>query len=1415
MRILPVRTIVAAAAFLVIGNAGTQTAQAQATGWLSRAANAVRSQLDTSQPRVVRRSIELTDADIATLQSRLSWIGIELPLELQGDVTARLGIVIELSALRDAKSYQITGSLSSRQLIVEGLELQNLSASARYVDGRLTLEQLVVTVPDPRRGATAGRAVGEAALQLLPVGSLSATLQLDGLPMEPLNRRIEAAQALVGGRLAGRLNVEAPISNLRDVNAWRGTGSLTLTDLVAARRTVSQVVTRADLADSLLTVTDLDGTIAGERLTGSATLSLTAPFRYRVAATVPQGELTRMDALFATELPANWSGKYVLTASASGSLRPFQINASTSLTGDRWTVAGVPIESFQAEAATDGQTLSLSMLDARLRGGRVAGEGRLTLDDQRRFSFRLRPDNFDLAALEPAIDVAFSDGRSQRVTVGYRAAQTDAEDASENAVINQDLEQEVVPEDDPMIAGTADGDIDVSGQALPFRLDGLDGSLTIENLTIAGVSFDRAELVADTQNRTLVLSRLLLVKGEGRLSGEGRVDLDAPGAFSASLRPERFAIDAARPLFGERVSDVDLPAISGQLDGTLEASGQTQPFALETLSANVAGDDIRIGGLHVDRFEVAATTAEETIDVSNILVVVEDGRLTGNATLGLAGEQPFEATLRPQAFRIELLQPLFGDDGVIDAEFPPVSGRVTGEMTLRGRVKPTAVDGVSGRIDVRSPTVSGIRFERAGFAVTTTDGIARIHELAAVSDFGTLRGTGTVRLETPHDVMAELAFDEFDLSALGRLTASLTAEQRPDLESPAEVTPGPGVLPIDLEGRADVTGNIRGTLSPLVLTAEGTTAAETLGLDARELSNLFRPTTLTSPRFNWRYSERRLTLEDISAEVGTGTLAGTAAVPLGEATTGMLELSMEAVELADVLDLPANAGGTASAEIVAELGVADESGTRPLTGQATLSMPAVRAGRITAGDFSANVSLLQNVIEYDATGTLFAGTLTASGTWPLDEERRDIAAGSLRWTGASLARVAAAFDQPGVLDGVLDVSGDYDLSQADAKGTGTVRLANVRSRDQLVTDRLQARVVWEDSTIRVENAGGGIAGGTVSFTVTLDALNPSRSRIEITLRRADAQRAVGWIPGLEPLEGTLNGQLRGNFGRLWHWEGEGEITRGRYGPLGFSSWRVPIDIDANPARGAMRIELRRTTIRAARGRASLNLTYLAGTSNRFTLDATFDRLEAGQLLGSRGTSGRLAGGRISGTAELSSRNLRSIADLEGAVVATFSGSQAQNLPVFGSVLDVAQLPTGGGGTIERGEVRATIRRGVVRFEEILLAGPSFRMFAEGTATLPTGRLALDVVADTSPARGDRILAGILLRQFFEYSTPIGWIARANRFIAERAIYLRVTGTYRRPVVRIRPVEQLGQEAVRFFLMELAGPVGGAAAVPGP
>lgn len=1502
---MTIRGVLCVLTVLGVSFIDAQPARAQPTNWLVRAASAAREQLSTNRPRIARRSIELENASLETLKNRLGWFGINIPLELNGDVTARLVVEVDLSSLNDASAYRINGSLSSKQLTVEGLTLQNFAATARYVDGTLTLQQLVATVPDPRRGEPSGRIDGEATMRLIPVGALTASLRLESVPLEQVRRRIEALSALHGGRLTGRLNAEAPVATVRDVTTWRGSGQLELVELKAAGRDFARVATDLRLEGGTLALNETTATIEGERLTGSGSLGLTPPFDFEIVTKVPSGDLSRLGGVLGQSLPADWSGQYAVTAKAAGTLRPFQISGTAHVSGQDWLVADIPVDRFSATAGTDGATLKLTQLvakaadgdwsgtaavglktpfkyestlaveslqlaqleslarefDARLQLGgtatgrfessgtlspqeinasgelairdfrlngqtfssatlrgtfspnavdlkllelvsadsRVTGTGRFELTGTRSFALHFTPQGFDLATLEPVVSVALRDESPAKHAVAFRSVQeTDQADGSATPNGSD------IP---PAIGGTATGEIDVTGSLLPFKLDALDGSLVIDDLNVGGVVFNRAEIEATTIDDTIELSRVLLTKGTGRIEGAGSLGLNAPGEFSASMRVSDFVIDDESPLFGSQTFlPARLPPVSGALAGDVSVSGETQPFRLTSAQGTLTGDEIEIGRLRVDRFEIAAATADDVVNVNNFVVVVAEGRLTGNASVGLKGRQAFEATLRPQSFRIELLKPLFGEGGLIETDFPPIAGRLTGELTVKGRLAPMGMEAVSGTLrSSEEGNVSGVRFQQAAIVVASENGIADISEFSAVSEFGSLRGTGSVGLSPPYRYSADISFRDFNLSAIGDLTAAITEEQRSDIDTPAEVAPDPGVLPIELEGLANVAGSIDGTLIPFVLTGDGQGGADRLVLNANELSTLFRRTTLTAPSFHWHYNERLLTLETIAAGLGGGMLSGATSVPLGDAVGGALDLKLTDVALADVFELPGQLDGVASVEIAATISAVGDDGERSANGTASIEIPVLQAGRAAAGDVEALLSFNGDVFDYDVQGSLFGGPVAANGTVSFEPGDHDRSTGHFEWTAGNLSRVAAVFSDEVSLAGRIDAHIDHDFSAA-TKATGTIELTDVRNGTTLLTDRFDARLSWTDSELRIENVAGTYAGGSVSLAARLNPLDVARGTVEVLLRRADAARAVDWIPGLEPLEGTLDMRLRGRLGDLQRWQGEAELGRGSYGPLAFSAARVPLAIDINPLRGALHVESHRASLRAAHGRGIMNMSVDLGFVRRLDIDATFTNLDAAEVLDGDGLGSRLSGGRISGTMQLSSRNFRTINDLDGSLVASLTGSRAQNLPVIGSVFDVARLPTGGGGTIERGDIRVFIGRGVARIEEVALAGRSFRLYAEGTVALESQRLALDVVVDTSPSRSDRFIAAFLLRQFVTYATPIGWLDQANRFISERAIYLRVTGTVDRPVVRIRPFEQLGQEGVRFFLNEIATPL---------
>ena len=88
---------------------------------------------------------------------------------------------------------------------------------------------------------------------------------------------------------------------------------------------------------------------------------------------------------------------------------------------------------------------------------------------------------------------------------------------------------------------------------------------------------------------------------------------------------------------------------------------------------------------------------------------------------------------------------------------------------------------------------------------------------------------------------------------------------------------------------------------------------------------------------------------------------------------------------------------------------------------------------------------------------------------------------------------------------------------------------------------------------------------------------------------------------------------------------------------------------------------------------------------------------------------------------------------------------------------------------------------------------------QGTATLQ-GRLDLGVQARTGSVGPEPLavrLLGLNLPAFGPI--PLSVVLQATSYLANKVVRLRVSGTVRRPIIRVEPAGLLTEEAVRFFL----------------
>jgi hypothetical protein len=144
-------------------------------------------------------------------------------------------------------------------------------------------------------------------------------------------------------------------------------------------------------------------------------------------------------------------------------------------------------------------------------------------------------------------------------------------------------------------------------------------------------------------------------------------------------------------------------------------------------------------------------------------------------------------------------------------------------------------------------------------------------------------------------------------------------------------------------------------------------------------------------------------------------------------------------------------------------------------------------------------------------------------------------------------------------------------------------------------------------------------------------------------------------------------------------------------------------------------------------------------------------------------------------------------------------TQALQLPVL-SLLVPYLAPGQGATTFQTGELSAQLSRGVVRIRELKLEGPLAAILIQGTLTLAQSRLDLEVMARTNTFGLDPVAVRLLLLRIPPVGpVPVVLALRATQLLAQRTIYLRVTGTVKAPVVQVEPVRTLSDEAIRFFL----------------
>jgi translocation and assembly module TamB len=733
---------------------------------------------------------------------------------------------------------------------------------------------------------------------------------------------------------------------------------------------------------------------------------------------------------------------------------------------------------------------------------------------------------------------------------------------------------------------------------------------------------------------------------------------------------------------------------------------------------------------------------------------------------------------------------------------PGASGKANGSLTghVQGRAPAkTLTDPTTwrGRGTLSSERLQsyGVALTDASADVTVDKGTAKIAALKAALEKAPLTGSAELKLSAPWNYTSELSLKGVNLTLVKQLNPNF----RP---------------PFPVEGSADATADLHGTLSPPSVAASGTVNGSDLALDQFKLHSM---------SFKWDVDNNRVKLTDVKAGLYDGAISGTAIVPIRAAAAGDVNLRLDNVDVAALAKslpaIPVRVQGRATGTVKVALPPAGPGGERPATGKIDLTAKALRVQNIPTDNLHADVDYKGGAAEYHLKGDSLGGRFTLDGKVPFGAEKKapapaapkeppEASSGRFHFEKIRLPRLWSALGLGASL-GHVRGRADLDLPfrlvgpERAPEGNGRLNVRNLRLGDTLLTDRLTADLELRGDVVRVRNLNATVGEGAFSGVVSYNYRNPDRSHFNLELQRVDASVLLAAYPGLAgEVEGPVDLRLRGNLGREWRGSGEAALTRGRVFGVEVDEWRLPVNFTFVPVRGRGQLTIRDSNAQLARGRATLQaeLLFSADAPPRLEGNARFYNAQLKSLVRPGNELGSFAVGQVTGRVDFSADSLRSADDLNATVDATLAQTQALQLPVLRMLVPFV-APGQSATTFQQGDLRGRLSRGVFRIQRFNLSSPIVRLAIVGTITT-TGRLDLEAAGSSGRVGANPAFLRLIgLRIPAAGPIPISLLLEASSLLSSSLIHLRVTGTVRNPDVHFEPAKAFADEVVRFFLLQ--------------
>ena len=253
---------------------------------------------------------------------------------------------------------------------------------------------------------------------------------------------------------------------------------------------------------------------------------------------------------------------------------------------------------------------------------------------------------------------------------------------------------------------------------------------------------------------------------------------------------------------------------------------------------------------------------------------------------------------------------------------------------------------------------------------------------------------------------------------------------------------------------------------------------------------------------------------------------------------------------------------------------------------------------------------------------------------------------------------------------------------------------------------------------------GDIAGGFVRGRAQVRLNELERNFFSLVIEDADAKRLLRVIPAATgnagaaftgdsqelplKLTGPVTIALRGQVGRAMRGSGSLSLTRGTISGVNVNDLLIPFHWATLPG-GYGQLKVRDAKMNAGTGIAEGNLTLLWGVETTVDGLVKVTNVPVRTLVPHLGDYGLIGNGRITGRFEVGGRNVHSVDDLTGRLIATLGNTSPREIPIIQQTVPFLNT-LGLVKPFDRGDIRASLSRGIVRVQRLALYSPSAQLF---------------------------------------------------------------------------------------------------------